>query len=147
MTAGRGNDGAGHRPLPSCPLRKNGLRRAHADASAEAFVHWDEDDPAEVPTSCAKCHSTPGYLDFIGADGTEAGVVDNAAPIGTTVTCEACHNDVTVDMTSVVMPSGVELMGLGDESRCMQCHQGRHSTVSVNASIEEAGLTDSPDET
>ena len=37
-------------------------------------------------------------------------------------------------------------MGLGDESRCMQCHQGRHSTVSVNAGIEEAGLTDSPDE-
>ena len=32
-------------------------------------------------------------------------------------------------------------MGLGDEARCMQCHQGRASTVSVNTSIEEAGLT------
>jgi hypothetical protein len=129
------------------PFEEEWASSPHADASAEAFVHWDEDDPAEVPTSCAKCHSTPGYLDFIGADGTEAGVVDNAAPIGTTVTCEACHNDVTVEMTSVVMPSGIELMGLGDESRCIQCHQGRHSTVSVNASIDEAGLTDSPDET
>ena len=49
-------------------------------------------------------------------------------------------------MTSVVMPSGIELMGLGDESRCMQCHQGRSSTISVNAGIEEAGLTDSPDQ-
>ena len=38
----------------------------HADAAAEAFVHWDEDDPAEVPTSCAKCHSTPGLLRFPG---------------------------------------------------------------------------------
>ncbi|NIN99735.1 MAG: polyheme membrane-associated cytochrome C, partial [Anaerolineae bacterium] len=37
---------------------------------------------------------------------------------------------------------GIELTGLGDESRCMQCHQGRHSTFSVNASIEEAGVTD-----
>ena len=48
-------------------------------------------------------------------------------------------------MTSVVMPSGIELMGLGDESRCMQCHQGRASTVSVNAGIEEAGLADEAD--
>jgi hypothetical protein len=128
------------------PFEEQWASSPHADASAEAFVHWDEDDPAEVPTSCAKCHSTPGYLDYIGADGTEANVVDNPAPIGTTVTCEACHNDVTVNMTSVLMPSGIELMGLGDESRCMQCHQGRHSTVSVNASIEEAGLADSPDE-
>jgi hypothetical protein len=128
------------------PFEEQWASSPHADASAEAFVHWNEDDPAEVPTSCAKCHSTPGFLDYIGADGTEANVVDNPAPIGTTVQCDACHNDVTVNMTSVLMPSGVELMGLGDESRCMQCHQGRESTVSVNAKIEEAGLTDSPDE-
>ncbi len=128
------------------PFEEEWASSPHADASAEAFIHWDEDDPAEVPANCAKCHSTPGFLDFVGVDGTEAGVVDSAAPIGTVVTCEACHNEGTTSMTSVVMPSGVELMGLGDESRCMQCHQGRHSTVSVNAGIEEAGLTDSPDE-
>ncbi|MCP5098334.1 MAG: hypothetical protein GY943_22525 [Chloroflexi bacterium] len=114
----------------------------HADASAEAFVHWDEDDPQEVPEHCAKCHSTPGYLDFIGADGSEAGVVDAPAPIGSTVECAACHNDATQNMTSVVFPSGAEIMGLGDESRCMQCHQGRNSTVSVNQSIVDAGLAE-----
>ncbi|MFN2136453.1 MAG: hypothetical protein ACK2UK_10900 [Candidatus Promineifilaceae bacterium] len=128
------------------PFEDQWLASAHANAEAEAFVHWNEDDPAEVPTSCAKCHSTPGFLDFVGADGTEFGVVDNPAPIGTTITCEACHNEGTINMTSVVMPSGLELTGLGPEARCMQCHQGRESTVSVNNSIEEAGLTDSPDE-
>lgn len=112
----------------------------HADASAEAFVHWDEDDPAEVPASCAKCHSTPGYLDFLGADGSAFGTVDAAAPLGTTVECEACHNEVTVDLASVVFPSGAEITGLGPEARCMQCHQGRASTVSVNESIVNAGL-------
>jgi hypothetical protein len=117
----------------------------HANAEAEAFVHWDEDDPAVVPTACAKCHSTPGYLDFLGADGSAAGAVDNDAPIGTTVECVACHNAATVAKTNVVMPSGVEITGLGPEARCMECHQGRHSTVSVNAGIEEAGLTDDPD--
>jgi len=49
---------------------------------------------------------------------------------------------VTVSLTSVVMPSGVEITGLGDESRCMLCHQGRESTVSVNESIAAAGVDD-----
>lgn len=109
-------------------------------ADAEAFVHWNEDDPQEVPTSCAKCHSTPGYLDFMGADGSEFGIVDSAAPIGTTIQCEACHNDVTINHTSVVFPSGIEIVGLGDESRCMECHQGRASKFTVDQGIIEAGL-------
>jgi len=114
----------------------------HADATAEAFTHWNEADPKEVPVACAKCHSSPGYLDFIGADGSAAGVVDKAAPIGTVITCVTCHNDVTLKMTSVTFPSGVEVTGLGREARCMQCHQGRASTVQVDESITKAGLTD-----
>jgi hypothetical protein len=112
----------------------------HNDATAEAFIHWDEDDPAEVPTNCAKCHSTPGYQDFLGVDGSAAGTVDEAAPIGTTIQCVACHNDATLTKDSVVMPSGIELTGLGDESRCMECHQGRQSKVSVDEAIAEAGV-------
>ncbi len=114
----------------------------HNDAEAEAFRHWDEDDPIEVPPNCAKCHSAYGYLDFLGVDGTTAGTVDNAAAVDSTVNCDTCHNEATASMTSVVMPSGVELTGLGDEARCMQCHQGRASVNSVNGAIEEAGLAD-----
>ncbi len=40
------------------------------------------------------------------------------------------------------MPSGIELTGLGAEARCMQCHQGRESKVSVDADIEAAGVDD-----
>jgi hypothetical protein len=119
----------------------------HNDVEGEAFNHWNEDDPAEVSTSCAKCHSTPGYLDFLGADGSEFGTVEQAAPIGTTVECTACHNEVTLTLDSVVFPSGIEITGLGDESRCMQCHQGRHSTVSVNQSIVDAGLGEGDEDT
>ena len=133
--------------VETVPFEMQWLGSAHADASAEAFVHWDEDDPAEVPTSCARCHSTPGYLDYIGADGSSAGAVDAAAPIGTVITCEACHNDVTVDMTSVVFPSGVEVTNLGPEARCMQCHQGRESTVSVDQKIVDAGLGEGDEDT
>lgn len=124
------------------PFEEAWASSGHADFEAEAFTHWDEDDPAVVEAACAKCHSEGGYLDFLGADGTAAGVVDNDAAIGTSVTCVTCHNEVTVVMDSVVMPSGLEITGLGDESRCMQCHQGRESSVSVNARIEELGLGD-----
>lgn len=131
--------------VSAVPFHEQWASSPHADTSAEAFVHWNEEDPQEVPVSCAKCHSTPGYLDFIGADGSEVGVVNNPAPVGTVVECEACHNDVTVAMDSVVFPSGAEITGLGAEARCMQCHQGRASTVQVNQSIANAGLEGEPD--
>jgi hypothetical protein len=97
----------------------------------------------EVPVECAKCHTPDGYQDFLGADGSAFGVVDAAhAPTQLGITCEACHNDVTVSLTSVVMPSGVEITGLGDEARCMQCHQGRASKVTVDEAIATAGVGD-----
>jgi hypothetical protein len=111
---------------------------AHADATAEAFVHWDAE--GAIPESCAKCHSTPGYIDFVGGDGSEAGVVDAPAPIGTVLTCDGCHNSAAAQLTSVTFPSGVTIEDVGTSARCMQCHQGRASTVSVNNAIEEAGL-------
>ena len=117
----------------------------HNDTEAEAFRHWDEDDPAQVAESCATCHSTPGYLDFLGADGSEAGVVDAPASIDTTVECMACHNEVATALDSVTFPSGIEITGLGDEARCMVCHQGRSSALTVDGKIEEAGLTEDLD--
>jgi hypothetical protein len=127
---------------PEVPFLEQWSGSGHANAEAEAFVHWNEDDPAVVPANCAKCHSTPGYLDFLGADGSAAAKVDKDAPIGTTVACVACHNTVTLTKTSVVMPSGIELTGLGDESRCMECHQGRASKLSVTNAISNAKVTD-----
>jgi hypothetical protein len=121
---------------------------AHADKAAEAFKHWDED--GSIPTSCAKCHSTPGYKDYIGADGSASNVVDQAAPLGTTVECAACHADpergIVHNHTSVVFPSKVEIKDLGPEALCMECHQGRASTNSVNTSIAsaEAASDDTP---
>ncbi|MBN1483802.1 MAG: hypothetical protein JXA37_03700 [Chloroflexia bacterium] len=136
---------------PECPVPEACLKApfeaewsgsGHADATAEAFRHWDEDEPVEVPSSCAKCHSAYGYLDFLGIDGTEAGTVDNAAAVDSVISCATCHNEASLAMDSVMMPSGLELTGLGAEARCMQCHQGRESKVSVDTRIADAGATD-----
>lgn len=114
----------------------------HADAQAEAFVHWDGD--GAVPETCARCHSTPGYRDFLGVDGSEPGVVDHPAPLGTTVNCDSCHNAVASNLTTVPMPSGVLINDSTGSARCMVCHQGRASMVQVEAAIQSNNLADDP---
>lgn len=121
------------------------MASAHADTTAEAFIHWNEDDPAEIPSRCARCHSTPGYLDYMGEDETEFGVVDSAHITGTTVECVACHNPTASNLVSITFPSGIAIDVSNESARCMVCHQGRASTVSVLNSIEEVGLTAEPD--
>jgi hypothetical protein len=126
------------------PFLEEWTGSGHADAESEAFRHWDEEEEKMVPEGCAKCHSTVGYLDFLGADGSEFGKIDQPAPAETNqgIECVACHNDAALTLDSVMMPSGVEITGLGDEARCMQCHQGRQSKMSVDANIEEAAVAD-----
>jgi len=108
---------------------------AHADAEAAAFTNWNDPDPAEISISCAKCHSTHGYRDFLGDDGSEPGVVNQPAAVGTTIECEACHNDTASAKTSAVMPSGKSIEDLGRESNCVECHQGRASGVQIREAI------------
>jgi hypothetical protein len=115
------------------------LTSGHADSHAEAFSHWDEE--GEIPVSCAKCHSTGGFVDFI-----EDGMVNASANTGTTVECEVCHinpeNGVVRDHTSVVFPSGKLVENLGPEALCMECHQGRASKKSVDDAVTDAGVSD-----
>ena len=111
---------------------------AHADSESRSFTRWDDEEPPEIPERCAKCHSTHGYRDFLGLDGATPGQVDQPAQVGTTIECEACHNEVAGTKSSAIMPSGINLTGLTQEANCMECHQGRASGVQVSEAI--AGL-------
>ena len=130
-------------PIPDTPYLAEWQGSGHADVASEPFRHWDGEDPAEVPTSCAKCHTSAGYQDFLGLDGSEAGKVDAAVAAADAqgVQCVACHNAGTISKTTVMFPSGVEITS-GDDVRCMECHQGRESKVSVDAQIEKFAITD-----
>ena len=118
----------------------------HADPAAEAFIHWDEDVPPEVPASCAKCHNTDGFRDFLGDDGSAELVVDNPVSINpdddNVIGCEACHNSKTFSWNTVVFPSGATVTGLGRSALCMECHMGRESALSVDTEIADAGVPD-----
>jgi hypothetical protein len=139
----------------------------HGDATAMAFNDWNDTNPPLVPKNCARCHSSYGFQDFVGVDGSDnrldgayltPGVFTVAqasagAAIGSTVDCIACHNEKANALDAVVFPSdrpAVAASGstpakparpamaidLGPEARCMQCHQGRESTISVDEHIE-----------
>ena len=113
----------------------------HADSTAPAFNRWNGD--GSVPATCAGCHSTPGFLDFAGADGTAAGVVDGAHPTGSTVECAACHATDPAVFAKVVFPSGAEIEHGSGSGTCMTCHQGRASGATVDGAI--SGLSIGPD--
>jgi hypothetical protein len=121
---------------------------AHNAVDTEPFRHWDDAtaNPDGVPVACAKCHSTAGYQDFLGADGSEAGKVDAAVPAKDAqgIQCVACHNPVASFQTdSVAFPGKdaegepIVISGLGDSARCMNCHQGRASKATVDGQIAQ----------
>jgi hypothetical protein len=131
---------------PDVPYLAEWQGSAHNAVDTEPFRHWDAEDPAEVPTTCAKCHSSAGYMDFLGVDGSEAGAVDAVVPAAQAqgIQCVACHNAGTISKTTVVFPSGAEITA-GDDVRCMECHQGRESKVSVDEFIAQFGEDLDPD--
>ncbi len=126
----------------AAPFEEAWKNSPHADASAEAFRHWDEENPAEVPAACATCHSSTGFLDFVGADGSEMFKTDANAPVDTVINCVTCHNEATMALDTVNFPSGVVLTGLGNEAVCMTCHQGRASKVQVEEAIAKVNVAD-----
>jgi len=139
------------KPNGGIPYEELWKGSAHNAVDTEPFRHWDGDTPAEVPTTCARCHTTAGYRDYLGADGSEALKVDKAVPAAEAqgIQCVGCHNPVTTfQLTSVAFPgkddegNTIVIGGLGDAARCMVCHQGRESKASVDAQIEQFKVTD-----
>ncbi len=123
------------------PFLEEWLASPHADATSRSFRYWDGADPPLVPIACAKCHSGHGYDHFLGLDGSEPFDVSAPAEPGV-ITCNNCHNPVSMAQTAVEMPSGVILTGLGHEATCMECHQGRASGVAIAAAIDRADVVD-----
>lgn len=107
------------------------LASPHGNYSSLSFTYWNKD--GEVPQACAACHSQPGFIDYLGADGSAPGVVDHAAAINAPIGCASCHTPEAHALDSVAFPSGVAVAGLGPSAVCTVCHQGRQTGDSVAA--------------
>lgn len=113
------------------------IASGHADYSSPSFTHWNAD--GAVPENCAACHSEPGFMDFLGADGTEAGVVNHPAAINAVIGCASCHTTAAHALDAVTLPSGVELTGLGPNATCSVCHAGRTAGDRVAQATADIG--------
>ncbi|KPP85920.1 MAG: Formate-dependent nitrite reductase, periplasmic cytochrome c552 subunit [Rhodobacteraceae bacterium HLUCCO07] len=110
------------------------LDAGHGDYDSPSFTYWNKD--GAVPEDCAACHSQPGFLDYLGTDGSDFGVVDAPAAINAPIGCASCHSEAAHDLDEVTFPSGETLTGLGPDATCAVCHQGRHSGDDVAAATE-----------
>lgn len=124
---------------PETPFLAEWSASGHNAVSSEAFRHWDGEDPAEVPVACAACHSSAGFRDFAKNGSVSAPV---AASDAQGITCDTCHSPEAQALTSVAFPSGVVKNNQGASARCMTCHQGRESKVTVDKQIEDFKATD-----
>ena len=131
--AGAPTSPAGSIAVTEIPFHAEWASSPHAQKGSVPFTYWDKQ--GTIPVACAGCHSTPGFLDLLGADGSAAGKLDRPAPTGTVIGCIACHNSAARTLTSVTFPSGVKIENLGADARCMTCHQGRTSFSSVGKAI------------
>ncbi|HUV16222.1 MAG TPA: cytochrome c3 family protein [Pelolinea sp.] len=113
---------------------------AHADVTAEAFVHWNEDEPPQVPPNCAKCHSGTAFIDFLGQDGSAAMKVDKPGLIESVITCTVCHNEKADVLELVTFPSGEEIRFDPGDALCGTCHSG----LSAGSRVDSAagGISD-----
>lgn len=114
------------------------LAAPHGDYHSRSFTYWNKD--GEVPVACAACHSEQGFLDYLGADGSPAGVVDKPSAINSPIGCASCHTGAAHALDSISFPSGTVVDGLGSSALCSVCHQGRQSAGGVAKAV--AGLDD-----
>lgn len=110
------------------------LASPHGDYHSHSFTYWNKD--GEVPVACAACHSGPGFIDFLGADGSAPGVVDSPAAINSPIGCASCHTTAAHALQSVRFPSGVTVDQLGESAVCTVCHQGRQSGDAVASAVD-----------
>lgn len=113
------------------------LASPHGDYHSHSFTYWNKD--GEVPVACGACHSEPGFLDFLGADGSAPGSVESPSAINSPIGCAACHTGVAHALDSVSFPSGAVLDNLGSSAVCTVCHQGRQSGGAVTKAVSGTG--------
>lgn len=107
----------------------------HADVTSRSFTYWNTADPAEIPANCAKCHSGPAFLDFLGQDGSAEFKVDAPGPIERVITCEVCHNEKAHALEEVSFPSGEKLKVVEGNALCGTCHSGLSAGTRVASVI------------
>jgi len=127
----------------------------HFSGAGMPFRDWD--DTMVVPMGCAKCHSATGLPQFMANAGkvlvTATGLETTGItpqPSSNGFSCYTCHDEAkwpaVYSVTAVPFPNGKSLtfstkkddkgnlLPVG-ANLCIECHQGRQSTATVNNAL------------
>ena len=126
-------------PVPLQKISVDWWGSGHADITSESFIHWNEDDPPQVPPNCGKCHSGNGFIDYIGQDGSQEFTVDRPAAVESVVSCSVCHSEKADTLTMVKFPSGAEINFDQGDALCGTCHSGLSAGSRVDSSASGYG--------
>jgi len=119
-------------PTPIERISMDWWESGHADVNSISFTNWNEDDPPEIPVSCAKCHSGRGFLDYLGQDGSQASSVDAPAVVESVISCMVCHNEAADALEVAQFPSGDEINMGRSNALCGSCHSGTTAGLRVD---------------
>jgi hypothetical protein len=110
--------------VATVPFEEEWANSPHNDIDSVSFSYWNTADPAVIPPVAPSATARQASSISWALTALRQGDQRRERPRRHHRHLRACHNDVTVDKTSVVFPSGVEIANLGGEATCMECHQG-----------------------
>lgn len=120
------------------------LQSGHADATSVSFTYSGFSD------NCLKCHSGSVFAQTV--SGIAAADIDTSGG-AQVVACIACHDLLNRDdaglfalgpirsIPEVTFPSGAVVSLGASNNLCLECHQGRSSTPTVDARIAAGNLS------
>jgi hypothetical protein len=123
--------------LSACSLTATSDAEAETAWQTSAHTRWYQEEVPENPTPCAKCHNSLGYHKFLGVKVSSSSQVATLDVTSTTIECQVCHNEAAEARDFAIMPSGVEIDGMGQESNCIECHQGLASSLQLAETITD----------
>ncbi len=95
--------------------------------------------------NCVRCHTAPGFRDFIANAGNTNGYATNV--VYEAITCAACHdphdasNPHQLRSANVyTLPEGTTVTNVGLGGLCMECHHSRNGSATNNILNYQLGL-------
>lgn len=94
--------------------------------------------------NCVRCHTAPGFEDFIEHAGNPAPYATNV--VYEAITCAACHDPHDASKphqlraaNEYTLPEGTTVTNVGLGGLCMQCHHSRNGEVTQNIANYQQG--------
>jgi hypothetical protein len=117
----------------------------YAEWSNSLHSHSTRSPSGPGREQCVRCHTAPGFRNFIENAGTTNSYVTNT--VYEAITCAACHDPHDASnphqlraANSYTLPEGTTVTNVGLGALCMECHHSRNGEANQNIANYKLGL-------